>query len=331
MIVLPSTGEVLNTSVTSHSGHRISCVQSIRGAFLCCALIVACHAAWSDTRANPAIEGRRHQDKTAQLGTQNSPLFVSGEVIAIKDRADAAQEAEERKVKEQTDGKLVEYTSYLAFCTFLLFVFTAALWWVTFRLSQRAQLEGDRQAAEMAQSIAEAVRSADAMEAVAEATKTNALLMKDIVQKQARAYLGFEGAVCVPQDRTTNWRYELRFHIKNFGHTSAQSVNVNSRLAILPFPIPQTFDCHLDIKDKPGADFATQQTYYFAASLDKLVSDEEINSFTKSGDTALCLYGVVKYRDVYGDAHYTNFFKICRWDVTGNLSTMNAPWHNDTT
>ncbi len=170
-------------------------------------------------------------------------------------------------------------TELLALFTFLLFCFTGALWWVTYRLSKDAKTTGTAQSLAMAKSIEEANRSASAMEEVAKATKDNAVLMKGILQKQMRAYLAFESPAYVPRDATTSWRYEIRFSIKNFGHTSAQAVNVNSKLAILSWPIPEDFDPRLDVGDKPGADFATQQTYIFAASLPQLVSDAEIESF----------------------------------------------------
>jgi len=319
----------MNTDPASHDQRHYSGSLSVWALLLM--LVIVCATAWSTPREKPKPESGKQQTQPEQRGTENAPIFVKGEVTTKKDKGETDHDAEERKAKEETDASLVKYTGYLSLFTFLLFVFTAALWWVTFRLSQRAKEEGDRQAAAMGKSITEAVRSADAMEAVAEATKTNAFLMKEVVQKQARSYLGFESALCVPQDRLTNWRYEVRFHIKNFGHTSAQAVNVNSRLAVLDFPIPEGFDCRLDIDDQPGADFATQQAYYFAAPLDRLLSDEEIASIKRNDGKAMCLYGTVKYKDVYGDTHYTNFFKICRWDVKDHFSTQNAPWHNDTT
>lgn len=259
---------------------------SIRALGLASALLPAVGVAY----ARPPGTGQQAKDERPILvasppssavpsrGTEDAPLFVKP-VPEVASVDDLDHKQFERVEKPRLDRPMTNATELLALFTFLLFCFTGALWWVTYRLSKDAKTTGTAQSLAMAKSIEEANRSASAMEEVAKATKDNAVLMKGILQKQMRAYLAFESPAYVPRDATTSWRYEIRFSIKNFGHTSAQAVNVNSKLAILSWPIPEDFDPRLDVGDKPGADFATQQTYIFAASLPQLVSDAEIESF----------------------------------------------------
>ena len=282
------------------------------------------------THEQPIVAASWPASAVPPRGTEGAPLFVKL-LPEVPSMEEAHHKQFEQVEKPGLDRRMTIATELLALFTFLLFCFTGALWWVTYRLSRNARTTGTAQSLAMSKSIEEATRSASAMEEVAKATKDNAVLMKGILQKQMRAYLAFEGPSFVPQDATTGWRYEVRFNVKNFGHTSAQAVNVNSKLAIVDFPIPDNFDLRLDVMDEPGADFSTQQTYIFAASLSELVSEAEIESFKQWNGKVLCLYGAVKYADVFGDAHLTNFFKVCRWDVNDNFSTVNAPRRNNTT
>lgn len=125
-------------------------------------LIVAFGSAWS---SEPEKINANAGDRTAkyeQRGTENSPIFIHGEVTAKKNEEEAREDAEDRKIKADSDAALVEYTGMLAIFTCLLFVFTAALWLVTFQLSRDARKTSDRQASEMEKALAIAQESADA-------------------------------------------------------------------------------------------------------------------------------------------------------------------------
>jgi hypothetical protein len=126
------------------------------GLMLVLALVLACgggvaSAAKAVSRGASAVQQPIHEIE--QRGTQQAPLVVVGEVSVKKDKEEARLEADERKVKEDSDASLVRYTAYLAVSTFLLFAFTAALWWVTYRLSVEAGKESARQQRETLESL----------------------------------------------------------------------------------------------------------------------------------------------------------------------------------
>ncbi|MHB1992914.1 hypothetical protein [Metallibacterium scheffleri] len=221
-------------------------------------------------------------------------------------------------------------TVALAVITFLLAIFTGALWWVTLQLSRDARKTGESQSARMQESISEATRSTAAMQSIATATKENALLMQGVMCKQMRAYLAFDTAVCVPQDDNTQWRFEVRFFIKNFGHTIANAVNVASVLQIMEYPLPDSFDLNLHVEEKKDAATITPgQAFYFRSFLGRMLSKQEILEIKKTNTRMMYLYGTIRYEDIFGDVHHTNFCKFCSWDVKDNFVTTNVLRHND--
>lgn len=116
-------------------------------------LIFAFGNAWSSEPEKINTNTGNQTTKYEQRGTENSPIFVHGEVTTKKNEEEAREDAEERKIKAKTDTALVKYTGELALFTFLLFVFTAALWFVTFQLSRDARKTSDRQSIEMQKSL----------------------------------------------------------------------------------------------------------------------------------------------------------------------------------
>lgn len=278
----------------------------------------------------PKPKATNQESAAEQRGSEQSPLFVKA--TSPNTQAERDHEAYEKYEKPANERKITDATIALAWITGILAFFTAALWYATYKLAKDAKTSGETQATKMEKSIAEATRAASAMESVAEATKNNAILMQGILHKQMRAYLAFDSAGCVPQDASTNWKFEVRFHIKNFGHSPAQSVNVNSALVILDTPISDNFNPVIPVEEKQSAaDISPGQSFFFRTNLTKLLSDEEIICIKKMDGKAMCLHGTVRYKDIFGDWHDTNFFKVCNWDVKDLFSVVNVGRHNNTT
>jgi len=128
------------------------------------ALLVLCgltFAAWSAEPNKPNAKGRQPQPQAEQRGTEKAPVFVSGEVVAKKDRSETTDEKTEREKKTKGDEAVVEYTFVIAVCTLLLFVIA-----VIQALLFRRQLRLMRDGAEDARNVAVAAReSADAVTA----------------------------------------------------------------------------------------------------------------------------------------------------------------------
>lgn len=279
-------------------------------------------------------QGVKHVDGSSMsipIGTEKTPIYVNGEVTLKKDKEEIKEEVNERSIKDKNDAALVKYTLWLAIFTGLLFLFTFGLFWVTWKLSRDSEIAGQRQGSEMADSIKQATRAATAMELIAEATKNNASLMQNTLQKQMRAYLAFDSAVEVPQDITTGWKYEMRFFIKNYGHTNAKSINVSSALMIADYPLSESFDLTLDTNEiHSAAEISPGQSFFYRACLDRILSENEVLEMKKQTSRAMYLYGTIKYKDVFGEWHFTNFCKICGWDVKNLLIVTNIFRHNDT-
>ena len=90
-------------------------------------------------------------------GTEADPLFIRS--IAAPESSDDAKHKEyERHEKPSLDRRLTIGTELLAAFTFFLFVFTAGLFWVTYKLSREAKKGSETQELNMQDSIAEAAR-----------------------------------------------------------------------------------------------------------------------------------------------------------------------------
>lgn len=281
--------------------------------------------------ANPSVDLRQ-----LPIQSPSAPIVLNvypaseGKVLKVLD-SDVGHEG--LAWKDIWEAIVALATGVLALITGYLVFYTKNLWGATVELSREAKAASARQESEMKQSIAQAIRSADAMEIVGEAARNNAALMQSILQKQMRAYLAFEGCDFIPQDVNANWKAEVRFHIKNFGHTPAQSINVSSALVILDLAtINSGFDPALAVEEKnAAADASPGQSFFFRAYLHDFASTEEMARIKKLEGRALCLYGTVRYKDIFAESHSTNFFKICQWDIKDKLSVVNANRHNDST
>ncbi|MXS78415.1 hypothetical protein ABF87_10680 [Nitrosomonas sp. JL21] len=160
-----------------------------------------------------------HIQEKEQIGTVNFPLFIKGEIHSIKNEEETRDEMKERKAKSETDAKLVEYTGLLALFTFLLFFFTAALWWVTYRLSVASKEAGARQAEEMEKSLAIAKEAAQA------AISGNELNKKIFISSQ-RPWVTVQEII--PRSPLNFNEHGLAFTMiaRNVGHSPAINVNI---------------------------------------------------------------------------------------------------------
>jgi hypothetical protein len=89
-----------------------------------------------DAKAEQAAENRARETQ----GTASNPVFVKS-LPSPESEADARHKQYEHQEKPTLDRWLTGGTVALAVFTFLLFCFTAALWYVTYRLSKDARLE----------------------------------------------------------------------------------------------------------------------------------------------------------------------------------------------
>jgi hypothetical protein len=195
------------------------------------------------------------------------------------------------------------------------------------------------QATEMQNSVSQATRAANAMERLADQmartveTNTEAFAtQKATFQLQLRAYVTIKGHGLVPQNRADNYKVEVRPVITNLGNTPAHSVNFSAKLEILPAELPSDHVWGLpDVAVESAAFLFPHQELSYRNWLPELISDEEISVIKHGVERRLYIYGFVRYKDIFGEDHRTDFCQFFAWDVKDNFNTVNVPGHNEYT
>jgi hypothetical protein len=177
-------------------------------------------------------------------------------------------------------------------------------------------------------SLEHTARSAAAMETVAAAMRTNAetttellQLQKDVFEKNLRAYLTPQLGAVVPEDREEDNRHEVRTVIKNAGNTPARAIFVTARLRVLPHPLPADADLSLPpTPAQPTFDgmLPAHETFYTRNWLEGFLSDAENVAIRELDGSALYIYGVVRYTDIFNRQRETRFCYMIGWDSRGN-------------
>jgi hypothetical protein len=180
------------------------------------------------TQTRSAISSQPAQNGTPkQLGTEETPLVVKS-VRAIENSDDPAHKAFEHHEKPMLDRWLTWGTVALAVSTFLLFCFTAALWWVTYRLSRDARATSIRQAKEVQDAFAISNESANAAKRSAD-TAERALT---IAQRAFVFGKGFEVGLHTTDERLIE--YPVFVDFGNVGTTPATDVRAWIKTETIP-------------------------------------------------------------------------------------------------
>ena len=172
------------------------------------------------------------------------------------------------------------------------------------------------------------------MQAVADATTTNASMMRDIFSKQMRAYLTVEGGSAWAQTATAH--FQGIPVITNNGLTPARNVCFKVLAGILDggsSGSPTLPDIgELIVSDMA---IAPRQRFIAASPLVDRVSDEEDVALIMKGLTRrLFLWGRITYDNVFGGHWVTNFcisYHFWTSDEKRQVGTTFSPMHNDST
>ncbi len=289
--------------------------------------------------STPFKMSQEEQNKTTPKQTKGNNKervsdSLSSPVLTIHTPSPDPKSGDQAQGSDEKPNAWTLFNLMLVFFNGLLAIFTFLLWRSTHKLWKASQ----NQSVEMRQSIAEAVRSADAIQQVAlsmaqsiQTTKEISARQERFGKMQLRAYVSINLFGYVKQDRESNYKYEIRMLIRNTGHTPAHEVKFAIRVAIMPFPLPEEIDVSLPMSQNTGGHIASGQQHIIAASLDSLISDEEVQEITHGKNRKLYVFGTVWYQDAFGEPHYTNFCQWGLWDIKGNLTTINVPRHNEAT
>jgi hypothetical protein len=214
-------------------------------------------------------------------------------------------------------------TIITAVFTVVLALSTVLLWKETKDLRNFAQQQGE----DMKASIAEAARAAEAMSNVAKSLAVDA----ETGHANVRAYITTQLAGLVPQNKDTNYHYEIRLTLQNVGNTPAYKVVGNLHADVLPYPLPDDFE----IPAASNATFTNQgtigphQNMALNAFAPRIYSDEEVNELQHTMTKLLYVYGTITYEDVFGASRYLKLCQMVLWYTNGTNMVMNAGKYNE--
>jgi len=141
------------------------------------------------------------------------------------------------------------------------------------------------------------------------ATKKMVAGAENSSKKQLRAYVFLD-----PQKEFTlvkppsiSQTVELEMHLKNLGATPAHDVICNSWMTIDVWPLPKDFSFLGPPGEPTGGTFIPPGGFsHFHTGTARPLTESELDSVQK-GKLCLYIYGNIKYTDVFGRKHWTNF------------------------
>jgi hypothetical protein len=229
-------------------------------------------------------------------------------------------------------------TICIAWFTFSLRQSTDRLWDAGERQIALARESSGSQGRDMQASIAEAVRAASAMENVAQgitvsaqAAQNSVATLRERTAMQMRAYVAVVIGGGVYQERDKSLRFEAKPIMLNTGHTPAHDVGFQAVAAIMAVPLDDDFDFPLPDEIRGAAPLGPNQTFIMSAIVPDYIDDAEIDNIKKGIGKALVVWGIVKYRDVFGEERQTRFGHAVTWLPNGNIYGYYNQHHNDST
>jgi hypothetical protein len=305
-----------------------------------------------------------------QRGTKESPLVVDTEGHQYTP-AEAKEKSREKEDKHGVDAWTLRWAAITAGATVFLMIVgiggvIAAIRTLRAIKQQAGLMETQIQdarksnadnAKDVQASIAEAVRSAEAMEVVAESMATNAESMKTsvvisreiadtqklVTELQSRPYLSAAFDSAIFQDE--NHVFEVQTVLRNHGNTPAYDVTFRSAAKIVPIPIPEDFAFLLP-DDSAGASsslIAPGMTKLLNRRVSSRVPDDQVGSIKLGDPRGLAMWGLVKYRDAFMKNRQLKFAFTVTWmpwvkgmekDKDGNIRpeptfSHDTTYHND--
>jgi hypothetical protein len=228
-----------------------------------------------------------------------------------------------------------------AISTVFVAAFTYTLWRATTKLWKSSQ----RHAEHLESSLAQAGRSATAMEQVAESLVQTADSGKEstriggeiaerqrvVSELQSRAYLSVIVASIVPQNRATGYRFEPRMGLVNNGNTPAYNVSFRTAADVCPFPLPADFAFPLpdQLPSRSITIIGPRLNKILSAVVPRLYSEEEERAIRDGVAQRLYIWGVVTYTDAFNIERFVRFSQSFIWLSDGNVMGIDTTRHND--
>jgi len=204
----------------------------------------------------------------------------------------------QRTTRETLADPIALYTLILAVATTLLWLFTASLWWVTYKLSKDTKTNAAEQAEKMERAIAAAARSADAAAGQVDLAQSTA-------KQQLRAYVGVDSAGLRPREPTVvdDTNTHVSFVLKNFGQTPARILFVKLGVRVVH---DEPIEYPYDKADKVGEDQVLNPGQIFVAGSDFHLSTDNYDRVC-SDASKVVVFGQFGFEDEYEEPSVFNF------------------------
>ncbi len=203
------------------------------------------------------------------------------------------------------DRLIARSTVALALVTLVLAIFTAALWWATYRLGRDGRAVSERQAAETIRSLEIAASTTRTLQEVADATRNNTALLQPMLQKQMRAYVAVDLGQATYQDE--NLRFSANAVLTNTGLTPARDVSFSITAAILDLQQANTMEFPQGEARENDATLHPRQAFTVNAVVPDRYADADAAAIMRGEPRRLFVWGSVTYSDIYDEAHETQF------------------------
>lgn len=158
-------------------------------------------------------------------------------------------------------------------------------------LRQQAEFLG-KSAYHLGESVAEANRSASAMESIAKEISVSskaALASVTAINQQMRAYLCVIIGAALYQERAKSLKFQAVPSIVNAGLTPAHKVSFRASAAILPIPLPEDFGFPLPPATSGTSVIGPRQNITVSPYVEDYCDDAEVEGI-KSGTQGKALY-----------------------------------------
>ena len=164
------------------------------------------------------------------------------------------------------------------------------------------------------------------------ATEASVESGKDAAKRQLRAYLVVTIGGAVYQEREKGIRFAAHPMLTNTGQTPAHNVKVLAKAEIFPVPLPKDTSLS-EIGDDLGETIlGVNQPANMNGIVSVFCHDDEIENIkAASKGKSLYTWGLVTYKDVFGDEHYTRFCQQIYWLPDGKVYGYYTPGRNEAT
>jgi hypothetical protein len=303
-------------------------------------LSLAARARPSESQTHQHPPGLQNQVNTSAQGTQQSPVFVR----IAQSKQEAADAKAERERQWHSTWWSVWLTGIIAFIGLIqTIVFSIQASRLKETIRKMDQIATD-QTRDIQASIAEASRSAGAMETVARSLVQNAESVrigldinrkiaerqKLITELQGRSYLSVSFFVMVHQNPTTGVRFEPKMNVSNSGGTPANEVRFFITADVVPFPLRDDFSYSGPTQNTTYSSLiGPGLTRVISAVVPKIYPEEEDRQIRSGIGQRIIVWGIVTYKDSFDTERYTQFGSTFAMISDTHWIATDTPKHNE--